>query len=156
MIVVADSGPIHYLILLGEAGLLEKLYGVVRIPGAVALELSAPGAPAEVSDWIKNPPAWFVIESGSESCQAGDELHWGERQAIDLASAMRADLVLLDDLAARREAQRRGLRVTGTLGILAAAAERGEIDVSEVIRKLENTSFYFDEELILSVFKKWL
>ena len=59
MIVVADSGPIHYLILLGEAGLLEKLYGVVRIPGAVAVELSAPGAPAEV---------------------------WGERQAIDLAS----------------------------------------------------------------------
>jgi len=71
MIVVADSGPLHYLILLGEAGLLEKLYGVVRIPAAVALELSAPGAPAQVSDWITNPPPWFVIEFGSESCQAG-------------------------------------------------------------------------------------
>ena len=36
MIVVADSGPPHYLILLEHIELLHRLYGQVAIPEAVA------------------------------------------------------------------------------------------------------------------------
>ena len=35
MIVVADSSPLQYLILLGQPSLLEQLYGRVFIPGVV-------------------------------------------------------------------------------------------------------------------------
>jgi predicted nucleic acid-binding protein len=38
-------------------------------------------------------------------------------------------------------AQGKGLRVTGTLGLLDLAAERGLIDFAEAIRSLERTSF---------------
>ena len=44
MIVVADSGPLHYLILLEQVDLLRRFYGQVLVPEAVASELSNAGA----------------------------------------------------------------------------------------------------------------
>ena len=41
MIVVADSSPLHYLILLEQTDLLRRLYENVLIPDAVAAELRA-------------------------------------------------------------------------------------------------------------------
>jgi predicted nucleic acid-binding protein len=38
MIVVADSGPLHYLILLEQAELLHRFYGQVVVPEAVLRE----------------------------------------------------------------------------------------------------------------------
>jgi predicted nucleic acid-binding protein len=48
MIVVADASPICYLLLIGHAELLQKLFGQVVIPQAVRDELNAEGAPAIV------------------------------------------------------------------------------------------------------------
>ena len=45
MIVVADSGPLHYLILLEQVDLLRRFYGQVVVPEAVASELSNAAAP---------------------------------------------------------------------------------------------------------------
>jgi predicted nucleic acid-binding protein len=52
MIVVADTGPIHYLILCGHIALLHDLYGQVVIPEAVGRELTHPAAPAAVRSWM--------------------------------------------------------------------------------------------------------
>ena len=46
MIVVADSGPLSYLILLDQAELLHRFYGEVIVPEAVIRELRARGSPA--------------------------------------------------------------------------------------------------------------
>jgi predicted nucleic acid-binding protein len=61
MIVVADSGPLHYLILLERIDLLQRFYGQVLVPEPVANELSAAGAPAIVREWITNRPAWVDV-----------------------------------------------------------------------------------------------
>jgi len=158
MIVVADSGPLHYLGLLGEIDLLHRLYGGIRIPPAVAKELSAPGTPEPLAEWIANPPAWVRVEVMTERSDPifNGTLDAGESEAIALASAIRAGLVLIDDLEARREAQRRNLRVAGTLGILRAAAELDLINVTDAIARLQATNFYFDEDLVRSIFRKWL
>lgn len=158
MIVVADCGPLHYLGLLGEIDLLRRLYGGVCIPSAVAQELSAPGAPEVVTKWIVSPPSWVRLEAVIERDDPilRGTLDAGEAETIALASAIHASLVLLDDLAARREAQRRNLRVTGTLGILRAAAELDLIIVTDVVARLQATNFYFDEDLVRSIFGKWL
>lgn len=120
MIVVADSGPLHYLILLGEVALLHKCYGDVLIPPAVWSELSSPGAPPPVRDWVLAPASWLRVEHvDPQDVEAvSDELDLGERQAIALAQRVKADLLLMDDMAGRAEAHRRHLRVTGTLGVL--------------------------------------
>ncbi len=69
---------------------------------------------------------------------------------------MRADLLLIDETEGRLEAVRRSLRVTGTLGVLLAAAEEGLIDVPEVLNRLAVTNFYTDERLLAKIFGKWL
>jgi len=53
-----------------------------------------------------------------------------------LAQLLGADLLLIDEALGRAEARRRSLRVTGTLGILRAAAERGLIHVPETLARL--------------------
>jgi predicted nucleic acid-binding protein len=85
-----------------------------------------------------------------------DDLDLGERAAIALAEAMRADLLLIDEAAGRAEAKRRHLRVTGTLGVLRSGAEQGLVDVHDLLERLRTTSFYLDETLLNAVFDRWL
>jgi Predicted nucleic acid-binding protein, contains PIN domain len=85
-----------------------------------------------------------------------DELDLGERAAIALAIRIHADFLLIDETAGRAEAKRRSLRVTGTLGVLRAAAEAGLLNVQEVVTRLGSTNFYVDEVLITKIFGRWL
>ena len=158
MIVVADTGPLHYLILLDHADLLHRFYGEVVIPDVVATELSVASAPNAVRDWISRPPKWLsVVTVEAERMEdVTDELDLGERAAIALAGAIQAKLLLIDEAAGRAEARRRNLRVTGTLGVLRAAAELGLVDVPELIVRLRATSFYADDALLKSAFGRWL
>jgi predicted nucleic acid-binding protein len=58
-----------------------------------------------------------------------------------LAEAVNAKIILIDEKSARRVAADRGLRVTGTLGILGEAASRGLVDLATAIDRLRKTSF---------------
>ena len=158
MIVVADSGPLHYLILLQHIELLRRFYGQVLVPEPVAGELSAAGAPAVVRDWITKPPTWVDVRAVSADVVSmiTDDLDLGERAAIALAETLHADLLLIDEAAGRAEAKRRHLRVTGTLGVLRAGAEQGLVNVPELLERLNATSFYLDETLLNAVFGRWL
>lgn len=150
MIVVADSGPLHYLILLNQADLLHRLYGQVIAPEAVFGELTVATAPQPVKDWLSRPPSWLHIQSVSfdQTELVTADLDLGEREAIALAHLLRADLLLIDETSGRAEARRRSLRVTGTLGILRIAAEKGWIDLPEVLARLRRTSFYVGEDQV--------
>jgi len=158
MIVVADSGPLHYLILLEQTELLYRFYDQVVVPEAVLRELTVSKAPHPVKSWLSKPPSWFRAQSvpSDRLASVNADLDPGEQEAIALAELLGADLLLIDDAVGRAEARRRHLRVTGTLGILRAAAERGMIDVPEVLTRLRATSFYVDDKLIRSVFGQWL
>ena len=158
MIVVADSSPLHYLILIEQVDLLRRLYSEVVIPEAVLAELSRPGAPDVVSGWLLTPPEWLRMMpvSVEEIANVTESLDLGERAAIALAQTMRADLLLIDEAAGRREASRRHLRFTGTLGVLRAAAENGFVDVKDVLRRLQATNFYLAPTLIEEQFGQWL
>ena len=158
MIVVADSSPLHYLILLDQAEVLRSLYGNVLIPDAVAAELRAAASPRSVSEWVEHHPSWLriVAVAPEDIVLVADELDMGERAAIALAEKTGAELLLIDESAGRAEARRRSLRVTGTLGVLRAAAEAGLLDVRNVVSRLKATNFYVDDALLRVVFDKWL
>ena len=158
MIVVADSGPLHYLILLEHIELLRRFYGQVLVPEPVASELSAAGAPAVVREWITKPPTWVDVRPVPPDAVSmiTDDLDLGERAAIALAKTMQADLLLIDEAAGRAEAKRRHLRVTGTLGVLRSGAEQGLVNVPDLLERLKATSFYLDETLLNAVFDRWL
>ena len=158
MIVVADSGPLHYLILLQHIDLLQRFYGQVVVPEPVASELSAAGAPAVVREWITKRPTWVDVRPVPPDAVSmiTDDLDLGERAAIALAETLRADLLLIDEAAGRAEAKRRQLRVTGTLGVLRSGAEQGLVNVPDLLERLKATSFYLDEALVSAVFDQWL
>ena len=157
MIVVADSSPLHYLILLDQSDLLHRFYGEVLVPDPVAAELGAPASPPRVREWMRDRPSWLQVVrvSAEDVASITDELGLGERAAIALALRARADLLLIDDSEARAEAARRSLPVTGTLAVLRTAAEEGLIDVRDMLAKLTETNFYVDEKLLSKIFGRW-
>ncbi|MDQ2695823.1 MAG: DUF3368 domain-containing protein [Pseudomonadota bacterium] len=141
MRVVANASPLNYLVLIEAAHLLSELFGTVIIPQAVQEELRHASAPEAVRGWIDHKPDWLLVRTVQPENGYLARLHRGEREAILLAERVTADLIILDERAARRAATERGLRVTGTLGVLNFAAQRGLVDVSQVIERLRRTSF---------------
>lgn len=92
MIVIADTSPICYLVLIGEIELLPKLFGKVLIPQAVYIELSAAGTPQDLLSWIATPPDWLEVCSTTvKNDPLLANLHTGEREAIFLAEELNAD-----------------------------------------------------------------
>lgn len=61
MIVIADTSPINYLVLIDAVDILQPLYMRVIVPQAVVDELSQPGTPAPVLAWIQQPPSWLEV-----------------------------------------------------------------------------------------------
>jgi predicted nucleic acid-binding protein len=99
MIVVADSSPLQYLILLDETRLLEHFYKQVFVPDAVAAELRWPGAPGSARAWMLSPPSWITVAqvTADEAAPIADWLDSGERAAIALAERLHADVLLIDE-----------------------------------------------------------
>jgi predicted nucleic acid-binding protein len=142
MIVIADTTPLNYLVLIDRVEILPRLYGRVLIPLAVWEEFQRPETPAAVQAWVAQPPAWLEVRPVERSPDpAVQSLGAGEREAIELAEELHADRLIIDDRAARRVAMQRNLIVIGTLGVLVEAAERGLIDFSSAIARLQQTSF---------------
>jgi predicted nucleic acid-binding protein len=137
MIVVADTSPLNYLIQIDCDTLLPRLYGRIVVPSGVMRELGHVGAPAAVQAWLAQIPCWIDVRSTLSSPDADLAfLGLGEREAIQLADEQHADLLLIDERKGRPEAKRRGLRTTGTLGVLLSARELGLIDAEAAYRRL--------------------
>lgn len=147
------TSPINYLILIGCVDVLTRLFERVVIPRAVERELAAPDAPPLVQDWISTPPVWLEIHDTTGLPHLSG-LDPGETAAIALDESLRADLLLIDERIGFRAAKERGLRVTGTLGLLDIAAERGLIDFALAIQLLERTSFRRPDSLIQALLSK--
>jgi predicted nucleic acid-binding protein len=151
MIVIADTSPICYLLLIEQINLLPRLYGQVIISTVVQTELTDPSSPAVVQQWINQPPPWLQVIDHPAEAPGLTHLDAGERSAISLTEALNADLLLIDELLGRRTAKQRGIRVTGLLGILQAASKQRWIDLPIVIQQLRQTSFRASESLFQKI-----
>jgi predicted nucleic acid-binding protein len=153
MVIVADTSPINYLVLIEHIGILPRLYARVVIPPAVFDELTHPAAPAPVRDWTERHPIWLEVLS-PKSTVALAQLDLGESQAIALASELGTGVVLIDELAGRLEATRRGLKVAGTLSVLDDADQAGMIKFDEAIARLRKTSFRISAAVLAEIEQK--
>jgi predicted nucleic acid-binding protein len=149
MIVVADTGPLNYLILIGQIDILPSLYTEVMIPPAVQDEMLHSSAPPSVRNWITDPPTWLEVRTpGRVDTVVSTALDDGEREAISLLLHLGSpSLLLIDEAQGRAEAKRFGIEVIGTLGILLFAHRRGLLDLSAAIALLRTTSFKGTEAL---------
>lgn len=153
MLVVSDSSPLIVLINIGHIGLLPKLYDRIVIPPVILQELLKATRPEVVRLFATNPPAWLVIQSPQQVAFI-PSLHAGETAAINLAEELGADLLLIDESCGRKAAEIRGLRYTGTIGILETAAEANLLDLASAFERIKRTDFwvssaFLDEQLKL-------
>jgi len=141
-LVVADTSPLNYLVLIGQVEILPALFEKVFVPQIVREELRHAEAPETVRRWIAEPPPWLEIASSNDSDDPDlRHLDDGERAAILLAIRLKAELLLIDDRVGANAARSKGFAVTGTLGILDLAASRGMIRINDAVERLRNTSF---------------
>lgn len=155
MIVISDTSVICYLVLIEQITLLSQLFGKVLIPQAVYTELCAEGAPPQLKEWITNiPDCLEIYPTVLQDDPVLAHLHLGEIEAISLAIQLKADLVILDEKAARRTAQSKGLKVTGLLGILDLAASQKMIELPPIIMALKQTTFRASPNLLQSLLNR--
>lgn len=148
MIVVADTSPLNYLVLIDEIGLLPALFQSVWLPTAVFRELNHPRSPARVRAWAESLPNWATVQRPNAMQLAGvEELDHGEREAIQLALELGVRTILLDDQDARRCAESLHLEVRGTLSVLERGVRLGKTDGESVLARLEATNFRMSPEL---------
>ena len=155
MIVIADTSPINYLLLIGHIEILPYFYHRVFIPPSVWEELHDADTPEIVQAWIAHPPVWLEQrELRNPPDSSLDFLDRGEREAIALAVEIGADRLIADETLAREEAMRRNVAVIGTLGVLRNAARANLLDLPETLAKLKKSNFYVASELIQSLLEE--
>jgi predicted nucleic acid-binding protein len=152
LLVVADTGPVHYLVEIGHIGVLPQLFERIFIPSLVCDELRHPSARA----WVNAAPDWLqvlpVTASGDPVFQRLDD---GEKSALTLGMSLGADLILIDDREGAAVALQKGFRITGTLGLLIRSAQRGLLNLADALEQLRRTNFYYRQELFDDILKKY-
>lgn len=148
MIVVSDTSPINYLLLIDQLDLLPLLFERIIIPDAVRDEMLNEGAPLILQQWIKNPPLWLEVQTISAIDQSLNRLDIGEQAAITLAQTLPADLLIIDERLGRKKAIERSIHIIGTLGILDEAGSQGWIDLAHSLTQLQQTNFRISRQMI--------
>lgn len=155
--VIVNSTPLIALCNAGLLKILKEVYGQITIPKAVFDEVTA--KPDSACSQIKTNMDWIIVEKISDITDRKmykAKLHAGEVDVMILAqSEPLADLVIIDDNAAKKTAKYLGLKVTGTLGVLLKAKKVGVISsVKNAIDAIRKNGFYISDNVIQMVLKQ--
>jgi predicted nucleic acid-binding protein len=151
MIVVCDTGPLIALAKLDQLSLLRQVFSHVLIPPAVQRELLAKSGPESarldnaMEDLIRVGPPGPL---SPEVKLATQRLNIGEQQAVALAHQHQA-LLVIDDRLGRVAAQRMGLAVTGSVGVLLRAKEARLIPgVHPLLDEMRRSGYWLSDETV--------
>ena len=149
--VIVDSTPLIVLSNVNKLEVLKMMYGEITIPRAVYKEISAKPDSAckkmveDASDWINVED----IENEMAKLMFKPQLHEGEVEVMILAKEKNADLVIIDDNNARKYAKYLELMVTGTLGVLIKAKQKGYVsEIRPLIDGLSKSGLYLSKSLV--------
>ncbi len=155
MIVISDTTPIITLIKINRIALLEKLFGEVFIPEAVFRELTTNTAFADEAEIVKASSFLKVKTVQNQQSlsilQAVSGLDDGESEAIILAGELGSDALIIDERKGRKVAQKLGITITGTIGILIQAHNENMISTENAklyLEQLKNSNIRLSEALI--------
>lgn len=140
--------------------LLESIYQQVMIPPAVYDELILQGTSKKGVSEIEALISRNIIvvkEVTDESLikALNKDLDLGESEAIVLALSVNADLIIIDEVDARRLADLYKLKKTGFIGVLVKAKKEGRIDaVKSYIDRAIKEGFWLNKKLYETILDK--
>ena len=155
-VVICDTSPIQYLYQIDFLELLPTLAGQVYVPEAVAAELKE-GRRRNVLLPALEDLSWLIVRPVRDRTLLPLVTHLGdgEKEVLALGLETQDALLLLDDRDARRYAQTLELEISGTLGLLLRAKERGILDaVQPVLDRLQALRFRLNTRTRQMVLKR--
>lgn len=137
--IISDTSCLILLQKIGELDLLQRLFHTVFITPEIATEYELP------------LPKWIIIDSPiNKTYQRILEasLDKGESSAIALCLEKTDPLLIIDDLKGRKFAEKLGLKISGTLGVLIIAKKQNLISsIKPALERIKLTDFRFSEHL---------
>ena len=158
MTVLSDSSPLITLAKIGRLDLLPHLYERVTITPEVYAEVVVSGAGLAGSSQI-SAAKWIDVKPVQKPANLADaqqrfSLGIGELSVIMLGQELKADVLLIDDMKARKLAQEEGLAVLGCVGVLHDAFGLKLVsDLPETYRQLLASGAYVDRVLLEGILK---
>ena len=136
MIVISDTTPLISLLKIERLDLLEKIFGQVFIPDGVFNELIQNKNYTQEANMIISSD-FIVTKSVSdrkavEILEKTTSLDRGESEAIILFSELKAELMLMDERRGREVALKLKIPLSGTLGVLLEAFDKGIISCEQM------------------------
>lgn len=137
--IISDTSCLIVLTNIGELKLLQQIYGTIITTIEVATEYGQ-----VLPDWIEIKAATDKKLQQVLALQIDE----GESSAIALALETPGCTVILDDYKARKIAEKLGLEITGTIGVVIKAKLKGVIpSVRPYLDKMAQTDFRITEEI---------
>jgi predicted nucleic acid-binding protein len=138
-VIISDTSCLIILTKIGELELLRQLYQTVTITQEILQEYGDP------------IPTWIEVQKVNDynrQLLLEFQIDKGEASAIALALETGESVLILDDLKARKVAEKLGLTVTGTLGVIIKAKKNGKIpSIKPYLKTIRETDFRVSEEL---------
>ena len=143
---ITDTSCLIALSKIEALEILHKLYKRVVVSKEIAEEFGEP-----LPSWLE------ILEVSNKNYQKilENSLDIGEASAIALAFELKNVLLVLDDLKARKEAQKLGFKITGTLGVLFSAKEKNVIHSLKIyLDRLQHTDFRIADNIVAEMLKR--
>lgn len=144
-VIIADTSCLILLYKIDELHLLQLLYGQITITSVIAEEYGS------------SLPQWIIIQNATKKLSPdviSANVDPGEASAINLAIEHQNSLLIIDDLKARKLAQKLNIDYTGTIGILLQAKVEGHINsIKHILTKIKAINFRISEDLEQKILK---
>lgn len=138
-VIISDTSCLILLEKIGELNLLHQLFGSVVITSAIAQEFNM------------DLPVWLSVEDPENKQYQRileASLDRGEASAIAFAIEHPGCLLIIDDYKGRKFAEKLGITITGSLGVIIEAKLSGHIpSIKPLLRKIQDTNFRLSDAL---------
>jgi predicted nucleic acid-binding protein len=142
---IADTSTLIALEKINLLDVLCKIYTEIILPEAVINEFGTPSIDCYSVKKVEGPLVRLLASDLN--------LSKGESEVITLSNET-GIRTIIDDLKARKVAERLGLNVTGTIGILLKAEEMGLIESAyNKAKELKDIGFHVSDELLKDISK---
>lgn len=138
-VIISDASCLIVLDNVDALELLKALYGSIYI------------TPDILSEFDRPIPDWILVRSVKDQDKISlleIQIDRGEASALALAMEIGECLVIIDDLKARKIADKLKIKMTGTLGVIIAAKRKGHLSsIKPILSKIRSTNFRLSADL---------
>lgn len=135
----------------GGLEVLRFLFDRVVVPLEVARELRVGGSSAFGVDVFNAAAHWLDVQSQAVTLQPflANSLDNGEASVIQTALNLQLPLVCIDESAGRRIARLCNLQLTGSIGILLKARNRGfAVDIPQALDRMRRHGIWLSDQVV--------